>query len=36
MVALFAAVALSERLSPLGWLGVAFAGTGAVLLSIAK
>ncbi|QDT72525.1 EamA family transporter [Lacipirellula limnantheis] len=36
MVALFAVVALSERLSPLGWLGVAFAGTGAVLLSIAK
>lgn len=36
MVALFAAVALSERLSPLGWLGIAFAGTGAVLLSIAK
>ncbi|MDZ4821798.1 MAG: EamA family transporter [Planctomycetota bacterium] len=35
-VAIFAAVLLSERLSPVGWLGVALAGTGAVLLSIGK
>jgi len=36
MVAVFAAVALSERLGPVSWLGVAFAGAGAFLLSWAR
>lgn len=36
IVAVFAAVALSERLGPISWLGVAFAGAGAFLLSWAR
>ena len=36
MVAVIATVALNERLGPVGWLGVAFAGTGAFLLSWAR
>ena len=36
MVALFAAFALSERLGPVSWLGIAFAGVGAFLLSWAR
>lgn len=36
MVAVFAAVTLSERLGPLGWLGVTLATIGAFLLSWAK
>lgn len=36
MVAVFAALTMTERLGPLSWLGVALAGTGAFLLSWAK
>ena len=36
LVALFAVLALGERLSALGWLGVLFAAAGAVLVSIGK
>ncbi len=36
MVAVFAAVALSERLGSISWLGVVFVGIGAFLLSWAK
>jgi transporter family protein len=36
MVAVFAAVTLSERLGPFGWLGISLATAGAFLLSWAK
>ncbi len=34
LVAVFAFVFLGERLSPAGWLGIAFMGAGAVLLAV--
>ena len=36
MVAVFAALFLGEHLSPLGWLGVALIGAGAVLVAVAR
>jgi transporter family protein len=35
LVALFAVVFLSERPSPLGWLGILLVGTGAVVIAFA-
>ena len=34
LVAIFATVFLGERLSPVGWLGIALVGAGAVLVAI--
>jgi len=36
MVAVFAALFLGEHLPPLGWLGVALIGAGAVLVAVAR
>lgn len=36
LVAVLAAILLSERLGPLGWLGVALATAGAVLISFSR
>ena len=34
LVAVFAVTFLGERLSPIGWMGIAFVGVGAVLVAI--
>jgi bacterial/archaeal transporter family protein len=34
LVAVFAFTFLGERLSPIGWLGIAFVGVGAVLVAV--
>src|SRR5665213_2748487 len=34
LVAVFAVTFLGERLSPIGWTGIAFVGVGAVLVAI--
>jgi transporter family protein len=33
-VAVFAVTFLGERLSPIGWMGIAFVGVGAVFVAI--
>jgi transporter family protein len=35
LVAIFGALFLSEKLPPLGWLGVALVGAGAVIIAVA-